>query len=175
MTDSIDFRRKALSVRKREELTLVEIADRFSGGVARVENLPPSQIVPAPADWGLYLASESSFYRILRNTDQLRHRGKTQAPRQIVKPKGCRTSALDLGYHLSGDPDSRPVLPTLSGHGHLQPQNRGLEIYKKESADYAALLIKTDCWAGGVTAHGLVLHSDNGAPIKGATNAGDPR
>ncbi|MBN3052818.1 helix-turn-helix domain-containing protein [Pectobacterium brasiliense] len=33
--------------------------------------LPPSQIVPALADKGIYLASESTFYRVLR-----RHQGE---------------------------------------------------------------------------------------------------
>jgi transposase len=40
--------------------------------------LPPSQIVPRLADQGEYLASESSFYRILREADQLAHRGKAK-------------------------------------------------------------------------------------------------
>jgi putative transposase len=53
------------------------------------QSLPPSQIVPALADQGIYLASEASFYRVLREADQLRHRGKAQAPRHVVKPKGC--------------------------------------------------------------------------------------
>jgi len=44
-------------------------------------NLPPSQIVPALADNGLYIASESSFYRILRENKQLVHRGKAKAPK----------------------------------------------------------------------------------------------
>lgn len=43
-------------------------------------NLPPSQIVPALADNGFYIASESSFYRILRENKQLAHRGKAKAP-----------------------------------------------------------------------------------------------
>ena len=43
-------------------------------------NLPPSQIVPALSDQGLYVASESSFYRLLRETDQLAHRGKAKPP-----------------------------------------------------------------------------------------------
>ena len=37
-------------------------------------SLPPSQIVPNLADQGLYLASESSFYRILRADGQQHHR-----------------------------------------------------------------------------------------------------
>ncbi len=39
------------------------------------QSLPPTQIVPALADQGRYIASESSFYRVLREADQLQHRG----------------------------------------------------------------------------------------------------
>jgi putative transposase len=140
---------------------------------APYQSLPPSQIVPALADQGLYLASESSFYRVLRDADQLRHRGKAQAPRHVVKPKGCRATApnqvwsWDITYlatpvaglfyrlYLVMDIYSRKIV--------------GWEIHEKESADYAALLIKKACLAEGVAAHGLVLHSDNGSPMKGAT------
>ena len=38
-------------------------------------HLPPYQIVPRLADQGVYLASESSFYRILKAANQLTHRG----------------------------------------------------------------------------------------------------
>ncbi len=38
-------------------------------------HLPPYQIVPRLADRGIYLASESSFYRILKAENQLIHRG----------------------------------------------------------------------------------------------------
>jgi hypothetical protein len=43
--------------------------------------MPPSQIIPILADRGLYIASESSFYRVLREANQLAHRGKAKAPR----------------------------------------------------------------------------------------------
>ena len=43
-------------------------------------NLPPSQIVPALADQDLYVASELSFYRLLREAKQLAHRGKAKPP-----------------------------------------------------------------------------------------------
>ena len=35
------------------------------------QSLPPSQIVPRLADHGVYLAAESSFYRVLRAAVQL--------------------------------------------------------------------------------------------------------
>jgi len=38
-------------------------------------HLPPSQIVPMLLDEGIYLASESTFYRVLREVGQIRHRG----------------------------------------------------------------------------------------------------
>jgi len=41
---------------------------------------PPSQIVPALADQGVYLASESTFYRVMKAANQVRHRGQARAP-----------------------------------------------------------------------------------------------
>jgi len=37
-------------------------------------DLPPTQIVPALADQGCYLASESSFYRVMHEADPVRTR-----------------------------------------------------------------------------------------------------
>lgn len=49
------------------------------------QSLPPSQIVPALADKGTYIASESSFYRVLKALGQLHRRGKAQGPKESVK------------------------------------------------------------------------------------------
>jgi putative transposase len=43
-------------------------------------SLSPKQIVPRLANAGEYLASESTFYRILRAEDQLNHRGRAARP-----------------------------------------------------------------------------------------------
>lgn len=40
-------------------------------------SLPPSQLVPTLLDEGIYLASEASFYRILKAHNQLHHRGRS--------------------------------------------------------------------------------------------------
>ena len=42
--------------------------------------LPPGQIVPRLADEGVYLASESTFYRVLRDHNLQHHRGRAKAP-----------------------------------------------------------------------------------------------
>ena len=43
-------------------------------------SMPPGQIVPKLADEGRYLASESSFYRVLSDEDQQHHRGRARKP-----------------------------------------------------------------------------------------------
>lgn len=49
-------------------------------------HLPPSQIVPRLADQGRYLASESSFYRVLHAADQQHRRGRVQRPKRHPAP-----------------------------------------------------------------------------------------
>lgn len=140
---------------------------------AAYQSLPPSQIVPQLADEGIYLASESSFYRVLRAADQLEHRGKAKAPQKPRRPAAHRASGAnqvwswDITYlastvvgwffrlYLVMDIYSRKIV--------------GWEIHENESADHAAQLIRKACWAEGITRKGLVLHADNGSPMKGAT------
>lgn len=135
--------------------------------------LPPSQIVPMLADQGQYIASESSFYRLLREHQQLAHRGKAQAPRKVSKPRAHKASApnelwsWDITYlatniaglffrlYLVMDIYSRKIV--------------GWEVHERETSDNAATLIEKACWAEHVRGERLVLHSDNGSPMKGAT------
>jgi putative transposase len=155
-----------LSVEERQQIVAV-------CNQAPYQSLPPSQIVPALADQGIYIASEASFYRVLRDADQLHHRGKAQAPRQVAKPKGFLASGPNQVWSW----DITYLATTVAGMFYrlylvMDIYSRkivGWEIHEQESADAAALLIKKACWAEGVAAHGLVLHSDNGSPMKGAT------
>ncbi|HGU9802620.1 TPA: IS3 family transposase, partial [Escherichia coli] len=39
-------------------------------------SLPPNVIVPTLADRGIYIASESSFYRVLKSANQLKKRSR---------------------------------------------------------------------------------------------------
>lgn len=48
--------------------------------------LPPGQIVPRLADQGEYIASESSFYRVLRAADEQHHRGRQRLARAPAEP-----------------------------------------------------------------------------------------
>jgi len=136
-------------------------------------HLPPSQIVPTLADEGIFIASESTFYRVLREADQLHHRGKAQAPKKVPKPTShCATApnevwswditflattvtGLFLKLYLIMDIYSRKIV--------------GWEIHETESAEHASALIQKACLRQGIDPEGLALHSDNGGPMKGAT------
>ena len=63
----------ALSEAERAEVLSVANEPRFA-------DQPPARIVPALADEGRYVASESTFYRVLRAQDQNAHRGRAKAP-----------------------------------------------------------------------------------------------
>lgn len=52
--------------------------DKQLNGV--LKELPPTQIIPKLADEGTYLASESTFYRLLREEKMQYHRGRSQKP-----------------------------------------------------------------------------------------------
>lgn len=43
------------------------------------------------------------------------------------------------------------------------------DVFENESADNAAAMIKAACLANKITQNQIVLHSDNGGPMKGAT------
>ena len=138
-------------------------------------HLPPNQIVPALADKGRYLASESSFYRILRQKGQLTRRGKAKAPRHS-RPQPLEATApnqlwsWDITYlattvtglyfylYLIMDIFSRKIV--------------GWEVYAEESAEHAASIFRKSYLREGIAGQSLVLHSDNGSPMKGATMLG---
>ena len=136
-------------------------------------SLPPSQIVPILADRGQYLASESSFYRILRASGQASRRGRASAHRHVPKPKSFVATAPNQVWSWD-----ITYLPTLvRGQFYriymvLDIFSRLIvawEIHEDETAEHAAALIAKACLKHGVGKDQLVLHSDNGSPMKGAT------
>ncbi len=137
------------------------------------QSLPPTQIVPRLADAGRYLASESSFYRVLKEHDQQHRRGRAQPPRTVSKPKALAAAmpnqvwSWDITY-----------LPTaVRGQFYrlylvMDIYSRlitGWEVHGEELASHAAALIDKTCQRHHVSKDQLVLHADNGSPMKGAT------
>ena len=69
----------ALSAAEREAVLRVANEPRFA-------DVPPARIVPMLADEGVYVASESTFCRVLREHGQAVHRGRAKAPRTSRPP-----------------------------------------------------------------------------------------
>jgi len=67
-------------------------------GSAEFGHLPPSQIVPMLADQGCYIASESTFYRVLRDAGQLSHRRQERPARRRRKPRALSADAPNQLY-----------------------------------------------------------------------------
>lgn len=139
---------------------------------AQFGSLPPSQIVPALADRGVYIASESSFYRVLKAASQQHHRGRAKKPTSRVVTSHCATGPNQVWcwditwmpaavkgqyyyWYMVLDIFSRMVV------GH--------EVHVAESAELASLLMRRTSLAEGLAGRPLVLHSDNGSAMKGST------
>ena len=136
-------------------------------------HLPPAQIVPKLVDEGRYIASESTFYRVLKDADQLNHRGRARASRQSTPP----ASHVASGPNQVWSWDITFLRSCVTGlffrlYLVLDIYSRKIvawEIHEEERSEHAALLIQKACLAEAVLEHQLVLHSDNGAPMKGVT------
>jgi putative transposase len=64
-----------------ERVRIIEVANE-----PRFAETPPARIVPALADEGTYIASESSFHRVLRAAGQMNRRGRARPPRPSRPP-----------------------------------------------------------------------------------------
>jgi len=136
-------------------------------------DLPPNKIVPKLADEGIYIASESSFYRVLKAEKQLKHRQKSKPTKQIKKPRALVATAPNRLY--SWDITYLPT--TVKGiflylYLVMDIYSRkivGWQIYENESSAQAADLMTDICQREGVKPGQVTLHSDNGSPMKGAT------
>ncbi len=140
---------------------------------AEYADLPMNKLVPALADKGIYIASESSFYRVLKAENQLQHRQKSKPVRQVKKPKALMASRPNQLY--SWDITYLPT--TVKGiflylYLVMDIYSRkivGWQVYENESSAQAADLMTDICQREDIKPNQVTLHSDNGSPMKGAT------
>ncbi|WP_420715294.1 IS3 family transposase [Corallococcus sp. BB11-1] len=160
--------------RTRPANRLSEIEKRRMLAVANSEefrDVSPKQLVPRLADRGEYVASEASFYRVLREAGQLVHRGRAKPP--TPRPRAehtarapCQVWSWDITY-LKG-PVKGCFLYLYLVVDVFSRRIMGWRVHEEESSAHAAALIRQS-WHEAGCPEDLVLHSDNGGPMKGAT------
>ena len=158
----------ALSTDERAQIVRIANEPRFAA-------VPPARIVPMLADEGIYVASEASFQRVLRDHGQTQQRGRARAPQAARPPTTHSASApgevwcWDMTY-LRG-----PVLGQwFFLYLILDLYSRkivGWEVPANDHADHAAHLVRRTALAEGIHAMTAkpVLHGDNGATLKATT------
>lgn len=160
-----DEPKNKLSELERQQIRVVANQEKYA-------HLPPCKIVPLLADEGRYIASESSFYRVLKAASQLKHREKAKPRTNRSKPKAFTATrpnqifSWDITYlptqvrgmffylYLVLDIYSRKIV--------------GWQVYDVESSALAADLMTDICQQENIQKGQVALHSDNGSPMKGA-------
>ena len=135
-------------------------------------SLTPHQIVPKLADEGIYLASESTFYRVLKAAGQAQRRGRSRASR----PRPLTTHRAD-GPNQVWCWDITWMPSTVKGRFFYWYMVKDIysrklvvnEVHETESAEHASALLQRGCLRERITGRSVVLHSDNGSAMKGAT------
>ncbi len=166
-------RRKGPLTRPKNKLNDEEKAEVIKVATSKkYMDYSPWIIVAKLADEGRYLASESSFYKILKEAKALNHRGKSSPsnnsrPNPLIASSPNEIWSWDITYlktlvrgqfyylYLIMDVFSRRII--------------GFNIHEEESMEHSSVLMDNICINEGIEKGQLVLHSDNGGPMKGAT------
>jgi putative transposase len=154
-----------LSPGEREQMVAMAARSEFC-------NVSPHQIVPRLADRGEYLASESSFYRVLKTEHLLTHRGRA-TPAHRVRPRAYEVTAPRTLFSW----DITYLPSSLRGQYYylylfLDVFSRkavGAEVHAEESMAHSSRLLETICREEGIAPHQVSVHADNGGAMKGAT------
>lgn len=132
----------------------------------------PKQIVPKLADQGIYLGSESTMYRVLRELKMINHRqsslpAKNHSPEPLKAKGPNQLWSWDISYLPS----------TVRGRFFYLYMVMDLysrkavacQVYEHESGELAADLITDACIREKIPRKQVTLHSDNGSPMKSVT------
>ena len=138
----------------------------------RFASMSPARIVPDLADEGSYLASESTFYRVLRADGQLHHRGLARAPRSTPEPPTQTADAPNTVWAW----DITWLPSTVLGHFFrlyviLDLYSRKIvaaEVWDTENAAHSCTILQRAYLSESILPMHplLVLHGDNGSPLK---------
>ncbi|EAU67410.1 transposase [Stigmatella aurantiaca DW4/3-1] len=153
-----------LSEQERSRLLAMLASSAFRG-------VSPKRLVPILADQGIYLASESTLYRLRRSARPGLGRlpaASGRAPsRQVMAVRAPnRGWSWDITY-LRG-PARGSFLYLYLIMDVYSRRIMGWRIHAQESMELAASLISHTCKVNAVDPKGLILRSDNGGPMRGS-------
>ena len=156
----------ALTAEERKQIVQIATSPSY-------RNISVRQLVPRLADEGVYVASESSFYRVLHEEGLMAHRGHAKPPSGKSRPR----SHVATGPRQVWTWDITYLRAAVRGTFYylylvLDIWSRKVvawDVHDEESMDLASILAAKASVAEGVRPGELVLHSDNGGPMKGAT------
>lgn len=158
--------RNKLTAKEREMILLTCHLPEF-------QSLPPSQIVPSLADSGCYLGSESSFYRVLRETNEQHDRGRAKPRHKRSKPAEYRATAANQCWCWDVTWLKTPVRGQFYYlYMMIDVFSRKVtawEVYEIECGEYAAELLQRGVLAESCASTLDCLHADNGAIQKSST------
>lgn len=135
-------------------------------------NLSVREVVPRLADQNVYIASESTFYRILKENKLQVHRGRSKQsnryrPPAVIARGPNEVWSWDITY-LKG--------PVRGEYFYLymvvdiySRMIVGWDLQKEQSSEHSSKLMSSLHARYGIRKKQLTLHADNGGPMKGAT------
>jgi len=139
-------------------------------------DLTPAQIVAKLADQSIFVGSESTVYRIMRQEGLLIHRGRCRKPRPPQEPPVLE--ATGIKQVLAWDITLLPA-PVKGQFYYLymamdvwSRRIIGVEVHECEAGELAKNFFDRICRDEGIREEdATVLHSDNGAPMRSSTLA----
>ncbi len=137
------------------------------------QSSPPGQIVPALADAGRYIGSESSYYRVLREASEQHDRGRAKPRQRRAKPdEYCATApnqcwCWDVTWLKS--PVNGKFFYLYMMMDLFSRKITAWEVHETESGELASQLMKRGVLAEGCADTLQCLHADNGAIQKSST------
>lgn len=135
------------------------------------QDASPRAIYADLLDKGIYLASASTMYRILRERDLLHHRRESRPGTRHAKPAELKATGPNQVW--SWDITFLPTFVNgiyLYGYVLMDVWSRkivGWEVHTEESVAHARDFFRRV--AASQNVRGVHLHSDNGSPMKGTT------
>ncbi len=155
---------RSLSQQERDQILSVTLSPEYC-------DMSPMQIVPRLADRGIYLGSESTFYRILRSQKLLAHRRRSARPQRRTRPQGTAYGPNQIWCWDVTNLRGPRVGEHFKLHLFIDIFSRKIVSWglnRKEDDRFAMSLLTAALKSESITGKGLQVHSDNGKIMKSA-------